>query len=334
MLARHPGWVVTQGEILAGLFTGDGYSVRMTSTIPNRVLRLADTVCAVGLWRGVDVLVHSLFSGNAFRITQVASAIASARGIPQILVFRGGNLPEYAPRHERRVRRVLDRASVLVSPSGFLAGFFRRWGGYQAEVIPNVLAIDRYQFRERRSVRPRILWMRTFSDPYNPDMAVHALERVLRKHSDATLTMGGRQEKAVQSVKNLVAERGLLDRVRFTGFMEAEDKQREFAEHDIFLNTNRVDNTPVSVLEACAFGLPVVATRVGGIPFLLENEKTALLVNDEDVDGMAAAVSRLCDEPNLSSRLSTNGRKLAESCAWSAVKNQWDMLFEKVLARD
>ena len=50
---------------------------------------------------------------------------------------------------------------------------------------------------------------------------------------------------------------------------------------------------PVSVIEAAAFGLPIVATKVGGIPYLLEHEKNALLVDSEDVDGMVSAVKRL-----------------------------------------
>jgi glycosyltransferase involved in cell wall biosynthesis len=144
--------------------------------------------------------------------------------------------------------------------------------------------------------------------------------------------MGGQQNKGVGSVMRVVAERGLEDRVRFAGFMDLSAKQREFAGHDIFLNTNRVDNTPVSVIEACAFGLPVVATRVGGIPYLLEDGTTALLVGDEDVDAMTAAVFRLCEEPGLSDRLSVNGRHLAESCAWNVVKSRWDAVFARVLA--
>jgi glycosyltransferase involved in cell wall biosynthesis len=87
---------------------------------------------------------------------------------------------------------------------------------------------------------------------------------------------------------------------------------------------------PVSVLEAGAFGLPVVATAVGGIPNLLTQDETGLLVADSDVGAMAAAVRRLLTEPALAARLSAGGRALAESCGWDAVRPQWAALFREV----
>jgi glycosyltransferase involved in cell wall biosynthesis len=88
---------------------------------------------------------------------------------------------------------------------------------------------------------------------------------------------------------------------------------------------------PVSVVEAAAFGLPVVATAVGGIPYLLEHEQTGLLVDNEDIVGMAAAIQRLLCEPGLAGRLSANGRQLAEASSWTKVKQQWESLFTQIL---
>jgi glycosyltransferase involved in cell wall biosynthesis len=99
---------------------------------------------------------------------------------------------------------------------------------------------------------------------------------------------------------------------------------------EVFLNTNRVDNMPVSVLEACAMGMPVVSTAVGGVPDLLTDGVTGLLVPDNDHDAMAEAVLRLLRDPELAGRLSTNGRRLAESCSWSVVQPQWENLFREV----
>ena len=87
---------------------------------------------------------------------------------------------------------------------------------------------------------------------------------------------------------------------------------------------------PVSVLEAGAFGLPVVATAVGGIPHLLRDGQTGLLVPDGDATAMAEAVRRLLSEPGLAAALSANGRQLAESCGWPRVRAQWESLFAEV----
>lgn len=144
--------------------------------------------------------------------------------------------------------------------------------------------------------------------------------------------MAGQEKGLLDSVKSLAAQYDLLGSIRFAGFLETSGKQREFLAHDIYLHTNRIDNMPVSVVEAAAFGLPVVATEVGGIPYLLKDEHTALFVANEDVRGMANAVIRLIEEPGLCNKLSENGRKLAELCSWENVKPEWENLFDELLS--
>jgi hypothetical protein len=78
------------------------------------------------------------------------------------------------------------------------------------------------------------------------------------------------------SAQQQAQELGLREAVRWPGFLDMKKKVHEGNTADIFVNTNHVDNTPVGVIEACAMGLPVVATNVGGIPDLLTNEKTGL----------------------------------------------------------
>lgn len=334
MLGRNPGWVTTQGEILADLFTAANYDVRITSTIPARGRRLFDTLQSLVRWRDeVDVVVHSVFSGAAFGITDAASLVAAQLGLPQIFVLRGGNLPAFAQRRPRWVRRVFARAAEIVTPSHFLAYTFAELG-VSMRVIPNVIHLDNYPFRLRRGAAPRLLWMRTFHDVYHPELAVEALAALLPLQPDATLTMAGQDKGLLTAVETLAAELGVAERVRFAGFLDVAGKQREFAAHDIFLNTNRIDNMPVSVVEAAAFGLPVVATAVGGIPYLLTQGETGLLVDVEDADGMAAAVDHLLRDPALAERLSRSGRGLAEQSAWSTVRFQWEQLFDEVLHHD
>lgn len=317
MLGSNPGWAVGQGEVLAGLLARDGWEVRTASHRVNRWLRLADVATSPWRWRGrVDVLVLMVFSGPAFRLVEAASAAASRLGMPMVLWLHGGSLAEFAGRHPDRVRRVLERGRALVAPTKFLAEPFG------ARVIPNVVDLDQYPYRHRPHVAPRLLWMRTFHELYRPDLALRVLERL--KGTGATLTMAG-QDKGLLTETRRRAEQMGLD-VRFPGFLDAEGKRREFAAHDVFLNTNRVDNAPVSVLEAAAFGLPVVTTDVGGIPHLLRDGEEALLVPEGDAEAMASAVRRLLDEPGLAGRLSAAGREVAERSSWLQVRPLWEEL--------
>ena len=133
-------------------------------------------------------------------------------------------------------------------------------------------------------------------------------------------------------VQRLALRLGLNNAVRFPGYLAMAAKVQEGESADIFLNTNHVDNMPVSIIEACAMGLPVVATNVGGIADLLTDNETGLLVPDDDDEAMAAAVLRLLGDPDLASRLSANGRQLAERFSWEQVRPQWEQLFAEIVS--
>ena len=331
LLGRNPNWVTSQGEILGTLFAEAGYSVKQTSFVPNRLLRLADTIAHLLSWRNqVDVVILMVFSGPAFGMADVSSWLARLIGKPLVLWLHGGNLPQFSQQHPAWVRWVLARGSRIVSPSAYLAHFFTEWG-YKVDTIPLGLVLEDYAYGHRQEVQPRLLWMRTFQDIYYPEMAVEVLAQLQGSCPEATLTMAGQARGTLARVQALSMAKGLAGKVRFAGFLDKAGKQREFARHDIFLNTNRMDNMPVSVVEAAAFGLPVVATAVGGIPYLLEHEKTGLLVGNEDMVGMASAVQRLLREPELAARLSANGRQLAEAKSWPVVKQQWESLFAQII---
>jgi glycosyltransferase involved in cell wall biosynthesis len=341
MLGQHPGWVVTQGEILADLFAGEGYTVRRTSAVLGRAGRLADMLRSLIAWRReIDLVIHQVFSGPAFAVADVTTLLVRRLRLPQVLTLRGGDLPHFTGRYPQWGRRVLRRSGAIVAPSsylvhemGVLLGALQATAGIGTEVIPNVLRIERYPYQMRRVLRPRLLWMRTFHDVYHPEMAVGVLEALHRSHPEATLTMGGQDKGLLPAVQELVVAKGLAPYVSFAGFLDTRAKVEQFTTHDIYLHTNRVDNMPVSVVEAAAFGLPVVATRVGGIPYLLAHEETALLVPDGDITAMSHAVRRLLAEPDLAACLSENGRRLAESCAWPQVRARWETLFAGLQGR-
>lgn len=331
MVGRHPGYVTTQGEVLAGLLDHAGYEVCAVSSSANRYARLVDIVATL-LRRGrrTDVLLLQTFGGPSFVVEDVASALGRAFGCRVVLHLHGGALPEFFARYPRWTRRVLRRAHAMVAPSRFLADAVVPYG-HHARIIPNVISLSDYPFTRRQRVRPRLFWMRTFHPLYNPFMALRVLERVKRVYPDAKLTMGGQDKGLLDPVRAEAERMGLGASLELCGFVDQEGKRRvgEGGESgaDIYINTNHVDNTPVAVIEAAALGLPIVATRVGGVEHLLSDGETGLLVADDDDAAMAAAVLRLVEEPPLAERLSVNGRAMAEASAWESVHAGWRDLF-------
>ena len=331
-LGVHPGWITTQAEVVADLFEADGHPVRITSRQISRFRRAADTVSCLVRWRAtIDVAIVSVFSGGAFAQADLASEAARALGLPTVLWLHGGNLPRFIDRHPTWARRVLHRADAIVAPSDYLARPVRAQGA-AVEVIANVVDLTRCPYRARPSLAPRLLWMRTFQEDYNPVMAVTALHELRRTHPDATLTMAGQDDGFLDQTRAAAGRLGVADAVDFVGFLDAETKPAVFAAHDIYLHTNHIDNTPVSVIEAGAFGLPIIATDVGGLADLVTHGASALLVADDDALAMAVAVRRLLGDPDLARRLSAGGRAMADESAWTEVAPQWLELCGRVIA--
>lgn len=334
MVGRTPGFVTTQGEVLSDNFARAGYEVLSVSNRPRRLARFVDIVVTIlRERRWTDIVMLQTYGGLSFVVEDVASLLSRRLGHRIVMVLRGGAMPEFMARHPRWSRRVLARADAIITPSAFLAQGIRPHG-FSASVIPNVIALERYPYRRRSSVRPRFFWMRTFHPVWNPEMAVRVLALLRKDFPEATLTMAGDDTQGLRrGVEQLADSLRLGDAVRFVGFLDMEGKAREGQEADIFLNTNRIDNMPVAVVEACAMGLPVVSTNVGGVPYLLRDGETALLVPSEDDAAMAAAVKRLLNEPGLAQRLSENGRRLAEESSWSRVLPLWESQFRDLMSR-
>jgi glycosyltransferase involved in cell wall biosynthesis len=331
LLGKNANWVISQGESLAESLSGQGYQVKLTSNITNRYFRNINHIFTLFTNRHeIDIIIVMVFSGRAFITADLISRSAKILKKPLILWLHGGKLPEFSQRYPKWVRKVFRRADRIISPSGYLARIFRK-SNFTIHEIPNLLDIKKYSFQLRKNLRPRLLWMRTFHEIYNPIMAIDVIEQLSHSYPDATLTMAGQDKGLLNSVKRAARIKGLSDRVDFVGFLDMAGKQREFARNDIYLNTSRVDNMPVSLIEAAAFGLPIISTEVGGIPDLLDRGKTALIAEDGDVVGMTNCVRRLLSAPRLAASLSLNGRQLAESCGWENVREKWENLFRQVI---
>ena len=330
LVGCNSGHVTTQGEILAAHFRAAGYCVTATSGAPSRYARLIETWrTLVRSRRLIDTVLLQVYGGRSFVVEDVASALARRFGHQIVMHLRGGAMPAFMARFPRWTRRVLARADAIVTPSPFLARAVGRLG-WASHTIPNLIDVSAYPFRYRTAVRPRLFWMRSFHAIYNPGMAIRVLARLRSTMPEASLVMAGQDDGLEHSVRAEAERLGLENAVRFAGFLDAAGKAREGMVTDVFLNTNRIDNAPVAVIEAWAMGLPVVSTDVGGLKDLIRDGETGLLVPDDDVEAMTNAIVRLIGDPTLTGRLSTNGRREAAQSSWAQVGPQWERLFQQL----
>lgn len=331
MLGQNNNYVTTQGQIVSELFEKEGFKVTTASAKINRLIRLVEIITTVINGRAsLDIIFLEVYSGLGFVTADIVGRLSRFFTIPLIAILHGGDLPKFSLKYPNWTKRVLERADKIVAPSRYLAEELKHLD-LAAVVIPNVIDLERYPFRERCRIAPNLIWMRSFHPIYNPAMAVEVLQRLLQSEPAATLTMAGVDKGLEAEVKTMVLNSGLGDAVKFVGFLNQNQKNREFSKADIYLNTNRIDNMPVSVIEACAMGLPVVSTNVGGVRYLIKHEENGLLGENEDVEEMSANVLRLLRDPELTRKISRNGRTLAERSAWEAIFFEWKKLLPSFL---
>ena len=316
------------GQDLALALQTAGWSVLLTSARRGRIARLIDFLFTVWRYRHqYDVAHVDVYSGPAFTWAEIVCWALRWVKKPYMLTLRGGNLPSFVQRTGQRVPRLLQSTSIVTIPSTYLLEQMRP---YREELVllPNPLDLSKYSFKHREHPTSRLVWLRSFHNIYNPSLAVQVVALLLQNLPHVQLIMMGpdRGDKSLQTAKKLASELGVMDSVTFTGPVTKDEIPRLLNQGDIMLNTPRVDNTPVSVLEGMACGLCIVSTKVGGIPYLLEDQSDALLVPDGDAGAMAKAVQRLLTEDGLAGRLSRNAREKVEQFDWSIILPKWEQL--------
>jgi glycosyltransferase involved in cell wall biosynthesis len=209
-----------------------------------------------------------------------------------------------------------------VCPSLFLKTTFETYGYTNLVHIPNNIVIADYPFTERKQVEAKLLWVRSFAEIYNPEMAVQVLHNLKTKGIETSLCMvGPEKDDSFQKTKALAT---LLNvEVTFTGKLTKHDWIELSKQSDIFINTTNFDNTPISLIEAMALGMPIVSTNVGGIPFLIDDKKDGLLVAKNNVEEMVNAIESLVNSSELVQKLTENAKQKARQFDWEVVKLKW-----------
>ena len=321
-LSKH-GYNKTTIETLGLHLEQEGFGVYYASNKKSFPFRMLDMMWSVINYRKqVSYLLIDTYSTKAFWYAFLCSQLARFFNIKYIPILHGGDLPNRLKNNPKLCQMVFANAYQNVAPSGYLKQAFESAGFTNVIHIPNSIEIDKYEFKARTELTPKLLWVRAFASIYNPKMAVKVLHQLQEKYPSASLTMVGPEKDGSLQTTKAFAE-SLEVAINFTGQLAKEDWWQLASEHDIFINTTHFDNTPISVMEAMALGLPVVSTNVGGIPYLLADKENALLVNDDDDKAMKEAICSLLEDQQKASDLTLNARHFIEQMDWNVVKEEW-----------
>ncbi|HVH30693.1 MAG TPA: glycosyltransferase family 4 protein [bacterium] len=271
-------------------------------------------------------LVH-VFSASywSFVLAPLPAILLARRfGKRVVLDYHSGEAPDHLARWGPLVHPWLRLVDEIVVASEFLRAVFAQYG-YRARVIRNIVDTARFNYRERRILRPRLLSTRNLEPHYHVDNTLQAFARVQAHYPEATLTVAGSGSEE-HRLRELAASLRLAG-IRFVGRIEPEAMPRLCDKADIFLNSSVVDNQPVSVLEAFAAGLPVVTTGTGGLVDLVRDSETGLIVSPGNPRAMAGAVLKLLKDPQQTVAMTRKARQEAERYTWAHVRQEWAAVY-------
>lgn len=318
----------TSIEILGSLLEGEGYIVKTASSKSNKLFRLVDMLYhAVKYSEKTDFVLIDTYSTINFYYAFFVSQMCRFLNLKYVPILRGGDLPNRLRSHPKLCQAIFNNAHRNVAPSKYIYSIFEDSGYSNLVCIPNSIEIKNYPFGLRSHNTCKLLWVRSFSEIYNPILAVKLLKCLNDESIEASLCMiGPDSDGSLLKVKNFAKE--LSVNVKFTGKLSKPEWISLAEEYNVFINTTNFDNMPVSLIEAMALGLPVISTNVGGIPFLIEDRQNGLLVDPDDVGMFLDAVKTIMGNPEQTQGLTIKARRKVERYDWQIVKHLWIELLQ------
>jgi glycosyltransferase involved in cell wall biosynthesis len=284
----------------------------------------------------IDVVHCHKFSANVW-----GSIFGSLARVPVLIAH------EHAGRYEgQRLRRFLDRqlvsrrADVFLTVSETTRDRMVRVDGVDPDVvrvlpngIPELAAVSGTNLRDELGISvtaPLIAMVSQLRTEKRIDLLVDAVVALGREFPDVVAVVAGRGPEEPR-LRELIRQNGLEEKVFLLG--PRVDVPRILASADVAVSCSDFEGSPLSIMEYMAAGKAIVATRVGGIPELVDDGIHALLVEPRSVDGLAQAVARLLRDPALRNRLAEQARiRQQREFTIEAMVRRLEALYEELFA--
>lgn len=317
-----------QGGQLYMRLSSTKVSVSRASHFRNKILRMLHSIFAViRIWRYNLIHLQS-FGLLAFVLEDVVSIIARITGKPIIFTLRGGAFYEFYEKHPKWVRRVLNRATVITSPSFFLSSKFNELG-FEIRYVPNAIELEKF-LPDRAPKRHSLLWVRAFHDIYNPELAIKTVSTLKDQYPDVHLTMIGPSQGLLDSCIELIHNLNLEKHISLLGYVPNDKLSDYYNSHQVYLNTTRYESFGVALVEAGACGIPTVSTAVGEIPLIWKDGANILLAQRDEQD-FAQKITALFEDTKLYEHISSAAIKNSQKYSWSMVLPEWIALYNEII---
>jgi glycosyltransferase involved in cell wall biosynthesis len=241
--------------------------------------------------------------------------------IPLTVHFHGYDATQHdvLAAHAETYPAMFRMAAAIVAVSRAMQRQLVSLGAPNEKVHYNPCGIDCREFAggDAAARSPLFLAVGRFVEKKGPQLTLKAFAEVHRAHAEARLRMIG-DGPLLEECRALASELGIAEVVTFLGAQphaivrEEMQQARCFVQHSVEAPNGDCEGTPVGILEAGASALPLVATRHAGIPDVVIEGQTGLLVDERDVHGMAAQMLRVAEDAGLAARLGSEARRHVE----------------------
>ena len=263
------------------------------------------------------------------------------KGIPYIVSLRGSDVPGYDTSDPKLSilhrllkpvnKRIWRQAERVIANSQGLKQLASKTSPDQAiGVICN--GIDIKRFKPDRAAKLssnglRLLSVSRLIGRKGLDCLIDAVSRIKDTGVQLDIVGTGSIER---QLKQLAKKREVHDRIHFHGYRSNSELVRLYNSADIFVQSSLSESINMALLEAMSCGLPIVASRVGGVPEIIQNGKNGILTNSGDSQDMAKAIRSLIDDPSLRSRISENNlAMIREKFGWNRVAERYQAVYEE-----
>ncbi len=276
------------------------------------------TVALLAVFRRVEP--HAVLAEYGTAGVHAMEACRRAR-VPLIVFFHGFDASRKAvlDKHRKAYGRMFQQAAALVTVSQAMGQKLISLGAPPEKVFYCPCGVDcpRSSVATPSTNAPVFLTLGRFVEKKSPDSTLRAFAEVFRGHPQSRLRMIG-DGPLLGPCRELAETLGISAAVTFLGWQPSEVVEREmlaaraFLQHSVQAADGDCEGTPATVLEAGASGLPVIATRHAGIPEVVIDGETGLLVEEHDVAAMALLMGRMVDDPDLAERIGRAARRHVE----------------------
>lgn len=249
--------------------------------------------------------------------------------------------------YNKLIDKLLSYANVIISPSEYYieeSRFLRKCRA-KIVVIPNGINIEEFDIPYSKEECRRkvglstneniILFVGVLHQHKGPDVLIKAMPKIIKEIPNVKIIFVGKVgvKGNLEELEMLSKKLGVKKNVKFAGFVEESLKTLYYKAADVFClpSVTTHESFGIVSLEAMAYGIPAVASKIGGIPDVVKDEENGLLVPPRDSEALADAIIYLLENDDVREKMGKSGRKKVEDYSWEKIAKMTEKVYEVVI---